>query len=289
MIYKKLKNGVEIPALGFGVFQVDDSAVCERCVSDAIEIGYRLIDTAMTYKNEEAVGNAVKNSGIAREKFFITTKAWITDMGEERTLRAFDASCKKLGVDYLDLYLIHQPFGDYYGAWRAMTRLYEEGRVRAIGVSNFSSARLIDMNYNFDVLPMVNQIELHPHFQREDELKEMRKLGVLPEAWAPFAEGMKGMFSEPVLKSLAEKYGKTTAQIMLRWNIQCGAVVIPKSVHKERIRENFNVFDFSIDANDMAKIATLDKGKPSMLDPDVPAEVHRLYTYLSNPVITSLK
>jgi len=288
MIYKKLKNGVEMPALGFGVFQVDDPVVCERCVGDAIEVGYRLIDTAMAYKNEEAVGNAVKNSGIAREKFFITTKAWIADMGEERTLRAFDTSCKKLGVDYLDLYLIHQPFGDYYGAWRAMVRLYEEGRVRAIGVSNFSSARLIDMSYNFDVLPMVNQIELHPHFQREEELKEMRELGVLPEAWAPFAEGMKGMFSEPVLKSLAEKYGKTTAQIMLRWNIQRGAVVIPKSVHEERIRENFNVFDFSIDANDMAKIATLDKGTPSMLNTDVPAEVHRLYAYLKNPVITSL-
>jgi len=285
----KLNNGVEMPQLGFGVFQVDDLNVCERAVSDAIEVGYRLLDTAMTYSNEESVGRAVKASGIRREDFFITTKAWITDMGEERTLRAFDTSCRKLGVDYLDLYLIHQPFGDYYGAWRAMQRLYNEGRVRAIGVSNFSPARLIDMSYNFEVKPMVNQIELHPHFQREAELCEMRKLNIQPEAWAPFAEGMKGTFTDPTLQSIAAKYGKTTAQVMLRWNIERGVVVIPKSVHRSRMEENFNVFDFSLDADDIARIANLDKGCPSMLNPEVPSEVHRLYGYLENPIITSLK
>jgi len=284
----KLNNGVEMPQLGFGVFQVDDPKVCEQAVEEAIEVGYRLLDTAMTYNNEEAVGRAVRASGTRREDFFITTKAWITDMGEERTLRAFDTSCKKLGVDWLDLYLIHQPFGDYYGAWRAMQRLYREGRVKAIGVSNFSPARLIDMSYNFEIKPMVNQIELHPHFQREAELKEMRTLGVQPEAWAPFAEGMKGTFTDPTLQAIAAKHGKTTAQVMLRWNIQRGVVVIPKSVHRSRMEENFKVFDFSLDAGDMARIATLDKGRPSMLDPEVPSEVHRLYAYLRNPVITSL-
>jgi len=288
MEYKTLSNGVEMPQLGFGVFQVDDLAVCERAVGDAIEVGYRLLDTATTYGNEEAVGRAVRASGIRREDFFITTKAWITDMGEEKTLRAFDTSCSKLGVDYLDLYLVHQPFGDYYGAWRAIERLYREGRIRAIGVSNFSSARLIDMSYNFETVPMVNQIELHPHCQREAELKEMRALGIQPEAWAPFAEGMKGTFTDPTLRSIAAKHGKTTAQVMLRWNIERGVVVIPKSVHRSRMEENFGVFDFSLDAGDMTRIAALDKGQPSMLDPDVPSEVRRLYGYLENPVITSL-
>lgn len=285
----KLNNGVEMPMLGFGVFQVDDLAVCEKAVSEAIETGYRLLDTAMTYNNEEAVGRAVRNSGIKREDFFLTTKAWITDMGYDRTMKAFDKSMKKLGLDYLDLYLIHQPFGDYYGAWRAMEQLYKEGRIRAIGVSNFSSARLIDMSYNFEILPIVNQIELHPHYQREEELKVMHELHIQPEAWAPFAEGLKGTFTDPLLVDIAQKHNKTSAQVMLRWNLQRGVAVIPKSVHKERMAENFNVWDFSLDEDDMRRIATLDKGKPSMLDPEKPDEVKRLYEYLNNPVLTSLK
>lgn len=289
MEYKILSNGVEMPMLGFGVFQVDDLAVCERAVGEAIETGYRLFDTAMTYRNESALGRAVRNSGIPRGEFFITTKAWITDMGYDRTLRAFDRSLQELGMDYLDLYLVHQPFGDYYGAWRAMERIYREGRVRAIGVSNFSAARLIDLSYNFEVLPMVNQNELHIHYQREEELAVMRELGIQPEAWAPFAEGLKGTFTDPVLTDIACRYGKTTAQVMLRWNIQRGVAVIPKSVHRERIAENFDVWNFALDADDMARIATLDKGRPSMLDVDDPAEVRRLYGYLENPVLTTLK
>ena len=284
-----LSNGINMPMLGFGVFQVDDSAECERVVGDAIEVGYRLFDTAMTYHNEEAVGCAVRNSGIEREAFFITSKVWITDAGYDRTLKAFDLSLKKLGLDYLDLYLIHMPFGDYYGAWRAMERLYKEGRIRSIGVCNFSSARLIDMSYNFEILPAVNQIESHIHYQREEELAVMNELGIQPEAWAPFAEGLKGTFADPVLTDIARKYGKTTAQIMLRWNIQRGVVVIPKSVHKERMVENFGVWDFSLEEEDMQRIATLDKGIPSMLDTEKPSEVRRLYGYLDNPVLTSLK
>lgn len=289
MEYKTLSNRVKMPMLGFGVFQVDDLTVCERAVAEAIETGYRLFDTAMTYHNESALGRAVKSSGIPRKEFFITTKAWITNMGYDRTLRAFDRSLQELGMDYLDLYLVHQPFGDYYGAWRAMEQLYREGRVRAIGVSNFSAARLIDMSYNFEILPMVNQNELHVHYQREEELAVMHELGIQPEAWAPFAEGLKGTFTDPVLTDIARKHGKTTAQVMLRWNIQRGVVVIPKSVHKERIAENFNVWDFSLDAEDMARIATLDKGLPSMLDVDNPSEVRRLYDYLENPILTTLK
>ncbi len=285
----KLNNGTEMPMLGFGVFQVDDLVVCERAVGDAIETGYRLLDTAMTYNNEEAVGRAVRNSGIRRKEFFITTKVWISDAGYDRTLRAFDLSLKKLGLDYLDLYLVHMPLGDYYGAWRAMERLYKEGRIRAIGVSNFSPARLIDLSYNFETIPAVNQIELHIHCQREEELAAMRELGIQPEAWAPFAEGLKGTFSDPVLADIARKHGKTTAQVMLRWNIQRGVVVIPKSVHKERMVENFDIWDFSLDEEDMRRIATLDKGVPSMLDTEKPSEVRRLYGYLENPVLTSLK
>ena len=289
MEYRILSNGVRMPMLGFGVFQVDDPAVCEWVVGEAIETGYRLFDTAMTYRNESALGRAVHQSGIPRKEFFITTKAWITDMGYDRTLRAFDRSLQELGMDYLDLYLLHMPFADYYGAWRAMERLYREGRVRAIGVSNFSAARLIDLSYNFEVLPMVNQIELHVHYQREGELAVMRELGVQPQAWAPFAEGLKGTFTDPVLTDIARRLGKTTAQVMLRWNLQRGVAVIPKSVHRERIAENFDVWNFALDAEEMARIATLDKGRPSMLDVDDPAEVRRLYGYLENPVLTTLK
>lgn len=285
----RLNNGTEMPMLGFGVFQISEPAVCERVVSEAIETGYRLFDTAAAYHNEEALGHAVSTSGVKREEFFITTKVWITDMGYECTLKAFDKSLKRLGLDYLDLYLVHMPLGDYYGTWRAMEQLYREGRVRAIGVSNFSPARLIDMSYNIEVFPMVNQMELHPHCQRIEELYMMRELGIQPEAWAPFAEGLKGMFFEPVIMDIAYKYGKTAAQVILRWNIQRGVAVIPKTIHKERMEENFRIWDFSLDEEDMCRIATLDKRKPSMLYIDKPSEVRRLYGYLEHPELTSLK
>lgn len=289
MEYKTLSNGVKMPMLGFGVFQVDNSIVCEKVVGEAINTGYRLLDTAMTYNNEEALGRAVHNSGVDRKDFFITSKVWISDSGYDRTMKAFDESLRKLGMDYLDLYLIHMPFGDYYGSWRAMQQLYKDGRVRAIGVCNFPSAQLIDMSYNFEIMPMVNQCEMHIHFQRKAELEVMRELGVQPEGWAPFAEGINGTFNDPVLLDIAKKHGKTTAQVMLRWNIQRGVIVIPKSVHKERIEQNFDIWNFSLDADDMSRIADLDRGKPTMLDVTSPSEVHRLYSYLENPVLTSIK
>lgn len=218
----KLHNGIEMPMEGFGVFQVSDLSVCERAVSDAIATGYRLIDTASSYKNETAVGAAIRKSGVPREDFFVTSKAFINEMGYERTKAAFQRTLDNLGFDYLDLYLVHMPFGDYYGAWRAMEELYKEGRIRAIGVSNFQSDRIIDLCYTADIKPMVNQLELHPFYQREEELDILREYGIVPQAWAPFAEGMNGMFTNPVLKGIAKRHGKTVAQIILRWNVQRG-------------------------------------------------------------------
>ena len=284
----KLQNGVEMPMEGFGLFQVSDPALCERAVREALDVGYRLVDTASSYQNEEAVGRAVKGSGVPREELFVTTKAYIQQMGYEKTKAAFEESLSKLGLDYLDLYLIHMPLGDYYGAWRAMEELYREGRVRAIGVCNFDSARLMDLCYNVEVRPMVNQIERHPHFQREEELEVMAGLGVQPEAWAPFAEGLKGMFTDPVLTEIAAKHGKSVAQVILRWDIQRGVAVIPKSVHRERLVENLAIWNFALDAGDLARIAALDLGQPSMLDTNKPGEVRRVYNYLRNPVLTSL-
>ena len=255
---------------------------------DAIEAGYRLIDTASSYQNEEAVGRAIQNCGIPREELFITTKAYIQEMGYDNTMQAFDRSLKRLGLDYLDLYLIHMPFGDYYGSWRAMEELYRQGRVRAIGVCNFLPDRLLDLCYNADIKPQINQIERHPHYQRAEELKIMEELGVQPEAWAPFAEGLKGMFNEPVLADIAAKYGKTPAQVILRWNVQQGVIVIPKSVHRERMEENLDIWDFELDAEDMGQIEKLDKNCPSMLDTRKISEVRRVYDYLNNPVLTSL-
>lgn len=284
----KLNNGVEMPMEGFGVFQVSDLAQCQQTVEMALDVGYRLLDTASSYQNEEAVGRAIQASGIPRESLFVTTKAYIQQMGYEQTRAAFEESRIKLGLDYLDLYLIHMPFGDYYGSWRAMEELYKEGKVRAIGVSNFDSARLMDLCYNVEITPQVNQIERHPHFQREGELKIMAELGVQPEAWAPFAEGLKGMFTDPILMEIAAKHGKSVAQVILRWDIQRGVAVIPKSVHRDRLEENLDVWNFALDTGDLAKIATLDKGCPSMLDPNKPSEVRRVYDYLRNPVLTSL-
>ncbi len=272
---------------GFGVFQVPE-AICEQTVMDALQAGYRLIDTASSYQNEEAVGRAIRNSGIPREELFVTTKAYIQQMGYENTRKAFEESLEKLGLSYLDLYLIHMPFGDYYGSWRALEDLYREGSVRAIGVCNFLPDRLLDLCYNADIQPQINQIERHPHYQRKEDLALMKELGVQPQAWAPFAEGLKGMFTEPVLAEIAKKHGKTVAQVILRWNVQQGVIVIPKSVHRERMEENLNIWDFSLDEEDMAAIATLDKNCPSMLDTRKISEVKRVYDYLRNPVLTSL-
>lgn len=286
-----LSNGVKMPMEGFGVFQVPEES-CEEVVLNAIRTGYRLIDTASSYKNEEAVGAAIQKAVeleiVNRQELFITTKAYIQEMGYENVKEAFCRSLGKLRLSYLDLYLIHMPLGDYYGAWRALEELYTEGKIRAIGVCNFDSARLMDLCYNVKIRPMVDQIERHPHFQRHDELTVMRKLGVQPEGWTPFAEGLKGMFTEPVLQKIAAKHGKTVAQVILSWNIQQGVIVIPKSVHRERMEENFAIRDFELDNEDIAEIAALDKGVPYMLDCSKPSEIDRLYDYLNNPVLTTL-
>lgn len=282
-----LENGVAMPMEGFGVFQVPEET-CEETVLAAIQAGYRLIDTASAYQNEAAVGRALRRCGLPREAVFLTTKAYIQEMGYENTKAAFAASCQRLGVEYLDLYLVHMPFGDYYGAWRAMEELYQAGKVRAIGVCNFLPDRLLDLCCQAKVCPQVNQIERHPHYQRPEDLALMAELGVRPQAWAPFAEGLNGMFTEPVLGEIARKHGKTPAQVILRWNVQQGVMVIPKSVHRARMEENLDIWDFSLDGEDLARIAALDRGRPSMLDPRKVSEVKRVYAYLENPVLTSL-
>jgi 2,5-diketo-D-gluconate reductase A len=261
-----LNNGVEMPILGFGVYQVPDPAQCEQSVSDALEAGYRLIDTAAAYFNEEAVGAAIKKSGIPREELFITTKLWIQDAGYENAKKAFDVSLKKLGLDYLDLYLIHQPFNDYYGSWRAMEELYKEGRIRSIGASNFYPDRLVDLIQNNEVVPAVNQVETHPFFQQKVAKNVMEEYGVQIQSWGPFAEGQKNIFQNEILAGIGAKYGKSVAQVILRWHIQRGVVSIPKSVHKERIVENFNVWNFALSDEDMAAIATMDIGKSEIID-----------------------
>ena len=253
-----LNNGVAMPILGFGVFQVPDPAECERSVLDAIATGYRLIDTAASYGNEEAVGQAIKKSGVARDELFITTKLWIQSDGYEGTKKAFDASLKKLQLDYLDLYLIHQPFGDVYGEWRAMQELYKEGRVRAIGVSNFQPDRLIDLIIHNEIAPAVNQVETHPFHQQIDTQQFMVDNNVQIESWGPFAEGKNDLFHNDVLRSIGAKYSKSVAQVVLRWLTQRGVVAIPKSVRKERMEENINSLDFELSADDMEAIKGLD-------------------------------
>ncbi|MCL6586299.1 MAG: aldo/keto reductase [Anoxybacillus sp.] len=253
-----LNNGVKMPILGFGVFQITDPELCEQCVYDALMTGYRLIDTAASYQNEAAVGRAIKRSGIPREDIFVTTKLWIQDAGYESTKKAFARSLERLQLDYIDLYLIHQPFGDIYGSWRAMEELYREGKIRAIGVSNFYMDRLIDLILHHDVTPAVNQIETHPFCQQVESAEFMKQHGVQIESWAPFAEGRNNIFQNEVLVSIAKKHNKSVAQVILRWLTQRGIVAIPKSVHKERIVENFQIFDFELDQEDMNKIATLD-------------------------------
>ncbi|WP_338786245.1 aldo/keto reductase [Metabacillus sp. FJAT-53654] len=253
-----LNNGVEMPILGFGVYQITDPIECEQSVYDAIMAGYRLIDTAAVYQNEEAVGRAIKRSGVPREELFVTTKLWIQDTGYESTKKAFARSLEKLQLDYMDLYLIHQPFGDVYGSWRAMEELYREGKIKAIGVSNFHMDRLIDLAIHNEVTPSVNQIETHPFSQQIESAQFMKENNVQIESWGPFAEGRKNMFGNEVLVAIAKKHNKSVAQVILRWLTQRGVVVIPKSVHKERIIENFHIFDFELSKEDMGMIATLD-------------------------------
>ncbi|MGW9102623.1 aldo/keto reductase [Priestia megaterium] len=253
-----LNNGVEMPILGFGVFQMTDPKECEQAVYDALMAGYRLIDTAASYQNEKEVGQAIKRSGVPREELFITTKLWVQDTGYEKTKKAFAKSLERLQLDYIDLYLIHQPFGDVHGSWRAMEELYREGKIKAIGVSNFYADRLVDLIIHNEVVPAINQVETHPFNQQIESAKLMKENNVQIESWAPFAEGKNEIFQNELLVSIAGKHNKSVAQVILRWLTQRGVVVIPKSVRKERIIENFNIFDFELSQEDMEKIATLD-------------------------------
>lgn len=262
MQYVTLSNGVKMPKLGYGVYQIDKEE-CERCVLDALKVGYRHIDTAQSYFNEEEVGNAIAKSGIPREQIFLTTKVWVENYGYDETRKSVLESMRKLKTNYIDLVLLHQPFSDYYGAWRALEDLYAEGVIKAIGVSNFYPDRLVDICSFARIKPMVNQVETHPHNQQIEAHEWMKKYGVQHEAWAPFGEGRGGMFEEPLLVEIGKKYGKTAAQVILRWDMQRNVVAIPKSTHIERMEQNFDIFDFELSEEDMAKIATLDKKQSS--------------------------
>jgi len=262
----ELNNGLKMPLLGFGVFQIPDPAECERSVIDAIATGYRLIDTAASYQNEKAVGNAIKNSGIARNELFITTKLWIQDTGYEKTKAAFQKSLDKLQLEYLDLYLIHQPYGDIFGSWKAMQELYEGGQIKAIGVANFGADRIMDLTINSGFAPAINQIETHPFHQQIENQKFLEEQNVQIQSWGPFAEGKNNIFTNPVLLSIGEKYRKSVAQVILRWLTQRGVIAIPKSVRKERMEENFNIFDFNLTDGDVAEIAQLDTKESLFFD-----------------------
>src|SRR5687768_11388652 len=270
-----LNNGVQVPILGFGVYQIPPEQT-EQAVTDALAAGYRHIDTAAAYVNEEAVGRAIAASGIPRDELFITTKLWVSDSGEDAARRAFEKSLQRLGLDHLDLYLIHQPFGDYYGSWRTMEKLQHEGLVRAIGVSNFYPDRLVDLIDHNEIIPAVNQIETHPYFQRADYQELMRERGVQIESWGPFAEGRNDLFTDPTLSEIGAAHGKSVAQVVLRWLIQRDVVVIPKSVRPERMRENIDVFDFELLGEDMARIVELDTGTTQFFDHADPEWVSRL-------------
>ena len=261
----KLNNGIEMPIEGYGVFQIDPEET-EHCVLEALAAGYRSLDTAATYGNEEGVGNAIKKSGVAREDIFLTSKLWVADQGYEKAKKAFEKTLEKLGTDYLDLYLIHQPLGDYYGSWRAMEELYKEGKIKAIGVSNFDSTRLVDLIVNNEVVPALNQIELHPFLQQKDAQKVMKEYGVKVESWGPLAEAKHGILEDEMLNKIAAKHNKTVAQVILRWHLEQGIIIIPKSVRKERMEENLNVHDFKLDESDMEKIAELDGKYPRIVD-----------------------
>lgn len=278
MEFVTLNNGVKMPLEGFGVFQVPDPAVCEQAVLDAIATGYRLVDTAAAYMNEQAVGAAIQKCGVPREELFITTKLWVQDASYEGAKRAIETSLRNLGLDYIDLYLIHQPMGDYIGAYRAMEEAYREGKLKAIGVCNFYPNRLADLCETVKVTPAVNQVELHPFFQQENALTLMKEYGVVPEAWGPFAEGNHGIFTHPVLTEIGKQYGKTAAQVALRWNVQRGVVVIPKSIHKNRMEQNIDIWDFQLSEEDMAQIAKLDLGHSEIVDHSDPGFVKMLHS-----------
>lgn len=273
----KLNNGIEMPLEGFGVFQVPDPAVCEQAVLDAIAAGYRLIDTAAAYMNEEAVGKAIAKCGVPREELFITTKLWVQDASYEGAKAAIETSLQKLGLDYIDLYLIHQPMGDYIGAYRAMEEAYQAGKLRAIGVCNCYPQILADICETVEVTPAVNQVELHPFFQQENALALMKEYGVHPEAWGPFAEGNHGIFTHPVLTKIGQKYGKSAAQVALRWNVQRGVTVIPKSIHKDRMEQNLAIWDFQLSDEDMAEIAKLDIGHSEIVNHSDPKFIQMLH------------
>lgn len=275
MEYATLSNGVQMPMLGYGVYQVGKDE-CERCVLDALAAGYRSLDTAQSYFNEEQVGSAIAKSGVPRQEIFLTTKVWIEHFGYEQARASVLRSMEKLQTDYLDLVLLHQPFSDIYGAYRALEDLYDEGKLRAIGISNFYPDRMVDLASFARIRPMVNQVEAHPYYQQAAAKQWMERYGVQMEAWAPFGEGRGGLFADPVLAEIAARHGKTTAQVMLRWNLQRGVVVIPKSTHADRMRENLNVFDFSLTDADMAAIATLDKGESAFFSHQDPARVEWL-------------
>lgn len=276
MEYVTLNNGVGMPVLGFGTYQIKDPAVCEQAVRDAIDVGYRMIDTAASYGNEEAVGRAIQSCGVPRDRLFITTKLWISDASYQGAMRGFEASMQRLGLDYLDLYLIHQPLGDYYGAWRAMTELCRAGRIRAIGVCSFYPDRLADLIAFNEMPPAVNQVECNVFFQQQAAQDYMKSKGVQMQSWAPFAEGHNDLFHNETLAAIGARYGKSVAQVVLRWQLQRGIVCIPKSVKKERMQQNFDVFDFTLSEEDMAAIAAMDTGVSTFFDHRDPAVVEML-------------
>ena len=279
MNYLKLYNGVEIPQIGFGVFQIPDYEDAKKAVLSALKTGYRLIDTAQAYMNEKAVGDAIGESGIPRIEIFITTKLWIQDFSYDGALRAVQVSLDRLGVDYIDLMLLHQPMGDYINAWKGLEKLYKEGKIRAVGMANCYPHVIADLCETFEIKPMVNQVEIHPFFQQQLNLDTMKEYGVIPEAWAPFNEGKRDFFNDPVLTEIGRKYGKTAAQVALRWNIQRGVVVIPKTVREERMKQNFDVFDFVLTEEDMAKIRTMDIGHSDLVNHFDPQWIKSLHAY----------
>lgn len=279
MEYRELYNGIKIPMLGFGVFQVPDYDNAKQAVLTALKAGYRLIDTAQAYMNEKAVGDAIKESGIAREEIFITTKLWIQDFSYDKAIKATELSLERLGVDYIDLMLLHQPMGDYINAWKGLEKLYKDGKLKAIGMANCYPHILADLCETFEIKPMINQVEMHPFFQQKLNLETMKEYEVVPEAWAPFNEGLNNFFSNPILTEIGKKYNKTAAQVALRWNIQRGVVVIPKSVHEDIIKQNFDIFDFTLSQEDMDKIASMDIGHSEIVNHFDPKFVKALHNH----------